>query len=400
MASVISFPRREVQVIGLISVAHFLSHFYLTSLVPLYASIASELGVSWTSLSWGITAYVVCTGVLQTPMGYLVDRIGGRTVLVFGMFFLAGGIGSIGFATEFWHLIGLMALAGLGNSVFHPADYSIISVSVADDRLGKAFSMHSFGGSSGMVVGPLVMALFIQLDVPWRTSVLVVGAIGIVLAFVLLAFGGIIDESGATKRKREPPPWRLLLTSRPILLLFLFYLFSSAANAGVVHFSVAALGTIYGLPIVAATLALTFYQGGSLALTLPGGLLADRTEHHHRLMVVCLAISAVMVALVGLNILPFWSVIVALALSGGARGLVSAARDVNVRHSAGSHSVGTVFAFVSTGFLFGGAVALPIYGLVLDHAPPETVFLISAVMTLGAIFTTILHSRTKFLWRP
>jgi MFS family permease len=395
MASVISFPRREVQIIGLISVAHFLSHFYLTSLVPLYATISAELGVSWTTLSWGITAYVICTGVLQTPMGYVVDRIGGRKVLVFGLFILASGIGAIGFATEFWQLIGLMALAGMGNSVFHPADYSIISVSVSEQRLGKAFSMHSFGGSSGMVVGPLVMALFIQFDVPWRSAVMAVGVVGIILALILLVFGSVIGEGGAAKPKSEPPPWRLLLTSRPILLLFLYYLFSSAANAGVVHFSVASLGTIYGLPVVAATLALTFYQGGSLALTLPGGILADRTEHHHRVMVGCLAVSAVMVALVGLNILPFWSVIVALALSGGMRGLVNAARDVNVRHSAGSHSVGTVFAFVSTGFLFGGAVALPIYGLILDHGSPQTVFLTSAVMSLGAILATVLHSRTN-----
>ena len=395
MASVISFPRREVQVIGLISVAHFLSHFYLTSLVPLYALISAELGVSWTSLSWGITAYVICTGILQTPMGYVVDRIGGRKVLVGGLFVLASGIGAIGFATELWHLIALMALAGVGNSVFHPADYSIISVSVGEKRLGKAFSMHSFGGSSGMVVGPLIMALFIQLDVPWRSAVIAVGLAGIALAVVLLVFGKMIGEGGATKRKSESPPWRLLLTSRPILLLFLYYLFSSAANAGVVHFSVVSLGTLYGLPLVAATLALTCYQGGSLALTLPGGILADRTEHHHRMMIGCLAISAVMIGLVGLNILPFWSVIVALALSGGMRGLVNAARDVNVRHSAGTHSVGTVFAFVSTGFLFGGAVALPIYGIILDHGSPEAVFLLSAVMTLGAILATFLHSRTK-----
>ena len=102
-----------------------------------------------------------------------------------------------------------------------------------------------------------------------------------------------------------------------------------------------------------------------------------------------------MVALVGLGVLPFWSVIVALALGGGMRGLVTAARDVNVRHSAGSHSVGTVFAFVSTGSVLGAAVALPIYGLMLDYGSPQTVFLISAVMTLGAIGATLLHSRTK-----
>ena len=118
MASVISFPRREVRIVGLISVAHFLSHFCMTALVPFYTAISSEIGASWTNLSWGIVAYVVCTGVLQTPMGFLVDRIGGRRVLIFGLTLLSIGIGSIGFVTELWQFIALLALAGVGNSVF------------------------------------------------------------------------------------------------------------------------------------------------------------------------------------------------------------------------------------------------------------------------------------------
>lgn len=393
MSSVVSFPPREIQIIGLISVAHFLSHFYLTALAPIYILVAPALYSSLADISWGIAVYVVCTGILQTPMGYVVDKIGGRKVLVGGLFVLAGGMGAIGLATELWHFISLMALAGLGNSVFHPADYSIISVSVEEGRLGKAFSLHSFGGSSGMVLGPLVMALFIQFDVPWRSAIMLLGVVGIILALVLAVFGKFIGEGGATKRKSPPPPWRALLTSRPLLLLFLFYIFSSAANAGVVHFSVASLNTMYGIPLVAAALALTFYQGGSLALTLPGGILADRTKHHHRVMIVCLGISAVLVALAGFHWLPFWLVIVVLAISGGMRGLVTAARDVNVRHSAAPHSVGTVFAFVSTGFLFGGAVALPFYGWLIDLGRPDMVFWFSAIMSLGAIGAVILHSR-------
>jgi MFS family permease len=393
MASVISFPRREIQIVGLISLAHFLSHFYLYSLVPHYQTIAEHLGVGLGTLSLGITAYVICTGVLQTPMGYLVDRVGGRKVLVGGLFVLAGSIGSVSFVTELWQFIALMALAGLGNSVFHPADYSIISVSIEEDRLGKAFSFHSLGGSSGMLVGPAIMGLLITLEIQWQTAIIIAGAVGIALAFVLLVFGRLIGEGGATKKKAPAPPWRLLLTSKPLLLLLLFYLCSSAANAGIAHFSVAALGAMYGIPVVSAALALTFYLGGSLALTLPGGILADRTDNHHGVMILCLAVSAVMIALAGLGYLPFWLVVGLLAISGGMRGLVIAARDVSVRHSAAPHSVGTVFAFVSTGFLFGGAVTLPFYGWLVDIGRPDLVFWLSAAMSLCAIGAVILHSR-------
>ena len=239
MASVISFPRREVQIVGLISLAHFLSHFYLYSLVPHYQVIAGTLGVGLGTLSLGITVYVICTGVLQTPMGYLVDRVGGRKVLVGGLFVLAASIGSISFATQLWQFIVLMALAGIGNSVFHPADYSIISVSIDEGRLGKAFSFHSLGGSAGMLLGPSTMGVLILLEIPWRDCILIAGAVGIALAITLLLFGGLIGEGGATKKKAPAPPWRMLLTSKPLLLLLLFYLFSSAANAGIAHFSVA-----------------------------------------------------------------------------------------------------------------------------------------------------------------
>ena len=395
MASVISFPRREVRVIGLITVAHFLSHFYMTALVPFYAAISSELGASWTSLSWGIVAYVVCTGALQTPMGFVVDRFGGRRVLIGGMLVLAGGIGSIGLATELWHLIALFALAGAGNSVFHPADYSIISVSVDEERLGKAFAFHSLGGSSGMVAGPLIMALAINFEVPWRTAIGTIGVVGVAMALILMMFSGLIGEGGATRRRESAPPWRELLSSRPLLLMFLYYVCASGANSGIIHFSVPALGQLYGIPVVAAAVALTVYQVASLATVLPGGFIADWTKRLDLVMIVCLSIASLMILLTGLHVVQFWIVLGFVAVGGAMRGLVTAARDVSVRHSAGRHSVGTVFAFVSTGFLVGGAVSLPVYGYLLDHGSPEIVFWTSAVFSVLGVATIMLHSRSR-----
>ena len=395
MASVLNFPQREVRVIGLISVAHFLSHFCMTALVPFYTVISSEIGASWTNLSWGIVAYVLCTGILQTPMGFLVDRIGGRRVLIVGLSLLAIGIGSIGFVTELWHFIALMAVAGVGNSVFHPADYSIISVAVEEKRLGKAFSCHTFGGSSGMVAGPLIMAIALNYEVPWRTAIGAIGVVGIAMALMFLVFGGAIGEGGATKRRAPAPPWRELLLSRPIVLMFLFYICASAANAGIVHFSVPALGKMYGIPVVGAAVALTVYQLCGLAFVLPGGLLADWTKRHDLVMTACLLTAALMIAVIGFDLLPFWLVIGVIGVGGAMRGLVNAARDISVRHSAGEHSVGTVFAFVSSGFLFGGAITLPIYGFLLDLGSPQIVFWASAFFSVCSVLTITLHSRSK-----
>ena len=125
-----SVPRRENQVIGLITVAHFLSHFYMMALAPLYPLIQPDIGASWSAIGGGITAFALATGILQTPMGFVVDRFGGRVVLIFGLFVFATAVGLVGLATSVWQFVALMALAGVGNSVFHPADYSIISAAV------------------------------------------------------------------------------------------------------------------------------------------------------------------------------------------------------------------------------------------------------------------------------
>jgi predicted MFS family arabinose efflux permease len=205
-------------------------------------------------------------------------------------------------------------------------------------------------------------------------AVTVAGLAGVALSLVMLAASRVLGAGGETKRKGKSPPWRDLLTSRPLMMMFVFYICSAAANAGIVHFSIKAFGDIYGLALGAAAVALTTYQASQLAGVLPGGILADRTKRHDAVMVVCFGGAGVLVVLAGIGVLPFWAVVGALALAGLMRGVVNASRDISVRHIASSHSVGTVFAFVTTGFLLGQAVAPPLYGALIDLGSPEIVF--------------------------
>ena len=396
MASLISFPRREMQAISLIGFAHLLSHLYLLPLAPLLLAMERDLGITKAEYGIALAAYAITTGILQTPMGLLVERIGGRKVLIFGLFLTSICFVLIGlYATNFWTLTMLMGVAGIGNSVFHPADYSLISSSVREERLGRAFSIHTFVGHMGFLAGPIITASLEPL-VGWRTAVLAIGITGVAMSVVLVVFQHLISD-GTEVKKQAPVGDRLreLVTSRPILLFFVFYICASGANIGVTQFSVVAFRDMYGLDTVVSVFALTAYQIGTMALVLPGGLLADRTRRYDTVLAIGFGFAAVVVLLVGTGILPFWLVVVVLCVGGALRGGVNASRDVAVRNVAAHIPVGTVFGFVSTGFLVGQAIGGPLYGWLYDTYSPNVVFYCSAAFYVIGISTILFNTGAR-----
>ena len=396
MAWVQSFPRREAQAISLIGVAHMLSHLYFLALAPLLIPITTDLRI--TALQWGtaFSAYAITTGVLQTPMGLLVERIGGRPVLMGGLLLNAAALFFMGwYVTDFFGLVLLMTIAGIGNSVFHPADYSLISSSIAEDRLGTAYSIHNFAGHMGFLAGP-ILSTTLEPFVGWRGALMIIGGMGMVMTLVLLVCRHMISE-GTEVKKKAPIAERLrdLVTSRPVLLFFLFFMGSSLGNFGVTQFSVAAFHEMYGFPKAAAVVGLTAYQIATLSLVLPGGILADRLDRYDGMLMGGFGIAAVAVFIIGVTVLPFWLVVCLLILAGSMRGMVTASRDVAVRHIAGEIPVGTVFAFVSTGFVTGQAMAGPIYGWLFDTYPPQIIFYASAAFSLLALLTVLFNQGTR-----
>lgn len=396
MASVISFPRRELQAVGLIGFAHMLSHVYPLALAPLLIPITKSLEMSTVEWGTALAVFAITTGVLQTPMGFLVERIGGRKVLIGGLLLFSAAFFLVGWqAASFWELLVLMAIAGIGNAVFHPADYSLISSSVAEERLGRAFSIHTFVGHVGFLVGP-VLAATLEPFVGWRGAMMSMGGIGLVMTLALVIFAPLIIESNRVKKKDSmADSLRDLLTSRPVMLFFLFYMGASMANFGVTQFSVAAFENMEGSSRAAGVIALTAYQVATLLLVLPGGILADKVVRYDAILMIGFGTSALMVFLAGTDLLPFWLVVVCLAIGGAMRGGANASRDVAVRHVASHLPVGTVFGFVSTGFLVGQALAGPIYGYLVDNYPPHIIFYASAAFSVLAMVTILFNSGTR-----
>ncbi len=388
-----SDTKQEVQIIGLVSFAHLLSHLYMLALPPMFPQLRTDFNVGYVELGLSITAYAVTTGLLQTPVGFLVNRIGGQRVLAAGLFLNALAIALTGLATDYWQIVALMLLAGAGSSVFHPADYSILNARISIGRLGRALSSHSLAGNLGFLAAPPIMVTLAAVT-NWRVAVMAIGLVGMVLGVALFFLTTLLSGVGKTKAKQKDS-WGQLLGSPKILMLFAFYVLSSAANSGMVHFSVVAFKEIYGLPVTVTAVALTAYQGLQMAAVLPGGWLADKIENHELILALCFALSGVCVLVAGAGGLPFWIVIVMLGMAGAMRGLVNASRDVSVRHAASDGvSVGTLFGFVTTGYSGGQIIGPSIYGWLMDFGRPELVFWASAGFSTLAITTMLVNRAT------
>jgi MFS transporter, FSR family, fosmidomycin resistance protein len=378
-----------IRVVSAVSAAHFVSHYYIIALAPLMPFVRHEYQVTYTEIGLAFAAFNIVTAVFQTPAGFLVDRLGARVLLILGLAIGASSFVLVGLINSFWVMVTLFAIAGVGNTVYHPADYALLSQHVPSDRIGQAFSVHTFAGMLGSAVAPASL-LMMQSVWGWRGAFVGAGILGFAVAFFLLL---LRDGSTATARagtraasNSSDAGWRLLL-SAPILLNLAFFILLAMMSSGLYNYSVVALGALYGTPVTTANAALTGNLLLSAAGVLVGGLLVTRTKHHGLLATLGLSAMALSVLLVALVDLSSLALIAAMSLAGLFSGVIMPSRDMIVREVTPPGSFGKVFGFVTTGFNIGGIVSPLIFGAVMDHGSPRMVFLLVAAFTLLGIVT-------------
>src|SRR3954451_21042387 len=202
----------------LIGTGHFLSHFYMLVLPPLFIAWQRDFGVSFAEL--GMTAAIMSgiTALLQTPVGFLVDRHGARPFLVGGTLLMSLSMCAMGFATQFWQILALAALSGIGNSVIHPADYAILSSSIPKDSMGRSFALHTFSGNMGFAAGPPVIALLMTF-MGWRPALCLLGGLGVPVVALILLQSRILHDQVRHHHIDAGPAMsgRALLLTRPML---------------------------------------------------------------------------------------------------------------------------------------------------------------------------------------
>jgi len=374
---------QDLRVIGLVGSVHATSHFFQLVLPPLFPLLKDAFGVGYAELGILVTLFYGASGLSQTAAGFAVDRFGARAVLMAGIGLFASAILLIGVAGSFWPMVPLIVVAGIGNSVFHPADYSILTSAVRKEWMARAYGVHQLGGNLGWAVAPVAVLTLTHLF-GWRSALILLGIFGYLLLAVVWWQGKSLtvgDASSARARVAAGPrtaPLQLLLAPA-ILLCFSYFAMLSMALTGFQSFLPAALNTAHGTPLGTAGWALTGYLLGGAAGILFGGWLADHSRRHERILAGGLVAAAVLVMIVGLIDLPAGPLVLMVAAAGFCSGTTAPSRDMMVRGATPPGSTGKVFGFVYSGLDLGSALVPPVLGLFLDHGLPIAFFSVTAV---------------------
>ncbi|HYZ26216.1 MAG TPA: MFS transporter [Geminicoccaceae bacterium] len=387
--------RRNLQVLALIGSGHAVSHFYMLALPPLFPLLRDQLDVGYAALGLLVTVLNVATGAAQIPAGFLVDRFGARRLLLLGLGVMGTAMIALGFAPTYWLMLALVAVAGIGNSVFHPADYAILGASVERAWLGRAFSIHTFTGNVGFMLAPAGMIALTAL-LGWRAALSAAGVLAFAVLGAMLAWGGEVlrDDTGSRDQSRRRPdrssPGTPFLLSGPVLLLFLFYVLTAMFMSGVHSFSVTALNRLWGTDLALASVILSSFLTASSLGILLGGLIADRTHRYAALTVAVFGAAAALTLIAGLVPLP-WIIVAALFVAIGLlQGSARTSRDMLVRRVTPPGATGRVFAFVMTGLNVGAAITPVLFGLLLDLGEPRWVFVLLASFLIIAAGVVLL----------
>ena len=374
---------------GLVGAAHFFSHFFQLTLPPLFPLLKEVFGVPYVALGLAMSVFYGSSGIGQTISGVLVDRLGASRVLLGGMALFAGSIALAGLVPTYWLLLPVALLAGLGNSVFHPADYSILNASVDPRRIGRGYSVHSVSGGLGYAVAPTVVVALAG-QVGWRAALVTVGAIGLAVAGVLATQlrGGIGRREAEGHRSTVGHDVRLLLTA-PILSAFAYFALIAAAMIGVQIFGITTLMRIYDTPLGLATWSLSAFLLGGGGGVIAGGFLADRTRRHDAVAVAGLVVAAGFMLLLASGALAASALPAVLAIAGFCHGVTGPSRDMLVRAATPPGSSGKVFGFVYSGLDLGSCLTPLALGWLLDHGDPRLLFVAVAVLMLVTIATVV-----------
>ena len=391
----------ETKVVGLVSAAFFLSGVYLLVLPPVFPLLAAEFALSNTALGVMMSAYALASGLTQIPIGILVDRIGARWVLIVGTGVSALAVTLFGFATNYFMLLFLVALLGVAVCVFQPADYAILSASVERARLGRVFSLHTFGGNLGIMAAPLSIGLMAQLW-GWRVAMFAAGGFGFAILIILILGQRFLNSdmsqstadadpsTGPNAGSNEPKSQSNLL-SAPFLMFLLFFIVMSMGGAGIRTFTVTAMVDFHGATLASANAALTAFYLASAVGILFGGIVADRTDRHDLAVFAAVVPGAIAFALTGGFVLPAFMLSSALFVAGLGHGVLRPSRDKMVQMATPRGSIGRTFGFITTGAYCGNALTPALFGWVIDQGEPRFVFwMIAALIFLqgGVILAT------------
>ncbi len=386
--------RSDATLIGLVGLAHGISHFSQLLLAPLFPWLKDAFSASYAELGLLMSIFFVTSCIVQTASGFVVDRFGPRPVLFAGLALL--GLAAFGYAasTSYWMLALFSVVAGTGNGVFHPVDYTLLNRKVHPSRLGHAFSVHGITGSLGWALAPALLVP-LTLAYSWRVALVCAG----VLAFAVLALlwfnrarlalemtPAAAKADGAAGQAAEG---KLAFLKVPaVWMCFAFFFFYAAALSGVQAFAPEAAKLLHGVPEHAAAMCLTIYMVCSAGGMVVGGFLASDPARCERIVGAGFGLVASIALVIGFASIPALAVPLLFGAMGFGAGIAGPSRDLLVKRSAPDNATGRVYGVVYSGLDIGQAIAPLVFGTLMDLHQPSMVWLgialVQAVLIVSA----------------
>jgi MFS family permease len=388
--------RQDASIIGLVGLAHASSHFSHLLLPLMFPVFMKEFGLSYSELGLLMTTFFVVSGLGQASGGFLVDRMGARPVLFGSLATIALACVVASFATSYAWLMAAAALAGFGNSPFHPVDFTIMNQRVSPGRLGYAFSAHGLTGNLGWVVAPLFFATLSSLY-NWRVAYLAAAALYLAILALLVLYRDKLSTTVAVRGPGQQGEHDLAFMKLPaVWWCFGFFLLSTMTLAMVQGFSVSLLKAMHGVSFEAATLTLTAYSlAGALGI-LVGGVVAARLPDSDKVVATCMSAAAVMLALCGTALFDGTGTMVVLAATGFALGIGGPSRDMMIKKATPKGATGRVYGLVYSGLDVGFAIAPVIFGALMDRGQYSATFFAAALVLLLSVGAALgVGNRTK-----
>ncbi|KAA0911794.1 MFS transporter [Pusillimonas sp. ANT_WB101] len=404
-AQAAAIKRQDWKIISLIGAVHASSHFFQLVLPTLYLSLAHEYGYDFVKLGLLASVFFLVSCLGQASSGFVVDRIGPAPVLRFGLScFVVAGI-LIGLSTGYAMLMLAAVIGGIGNSIFHPVDYSIINHRVSGERLGHAYSAHGLTGNLGWALTPVFMAALIY-AANWRVAAFGAAAlVGFVLFLTWLGrdlLGGRNEaftppaednaqSSAAPDLARQSVGQTLatLLVQPALWGAFLFFACTSIALSAVQNYTIPMLGDVYGIAKVMAGTTLSAYMVAAAVGMVAGGFLVGTTPNTERTVFVSLLLAGALLVVLALGMVPPVFAMALVALAGFCSGVSAPSRDMLIRRVTPKGATGTVYGLVYSGMDVGSSLAPVSFGLLLDAGFGRGPWYGAAIAFVAAAFLAV-----------